>query len=51
LQKKVQQEDIQRMRIGEIENLKNQKDKKIKELESQKEISSSFEILGIMGIV
>jgi hypothetical protein len=51
LQKKVQQEDIQRMRIGEIENLKNQKDKKIKELESQKEISSSFEILGIVGIV
>lgn len=51
LEQKVLQEDVKRMRIGEIENLKIQKDKKIKELESQKEISSSFEILGIMGII
>jgi len=51
LAQKVLQEDVKRMRIGEIENLRNQKDKKIQELESQKKISSSFEILGIMGIV
>jgi len=51
LEQKVLQEDVKRMRIGEIENLKIQKDKKIKELESQKEISSSFEILGTVGIV
>lgn len=51
LEQKVLQEDVKRMRIGEIENLKIQRDKKIKELESKKEICSSFEILGIMGIV
>jgi len=51
LEQKVLQEDVKRMRIGEIENLKNQKDKKIKELEGQKKISSSFEILGIVGII
>jgi len=39
------------MRVGEIENLKDQRDKKIDELEKQKEIKSSFEILGIMRIV
>jgi SNF2 family DNA or RNA helicase len=50
LEQKVLQEDVKRMRIGEIENLKSQKDKKIKELESQKKISSSFEILGVVGI-
>lgn len=50
LEQKVLQEDVKRMRIGEIENLKSQKDKKIQELESQKEISSSFEISGIIGI-
>ena len=51
LEQKVLQEDVKRMRIGEIENLKTQRDKKIEELESQKKISSSFEILGIGGIV
>jgi SNF2 family DNA or RNA helicase len=51
LEQKVLQEDVKRMRIGEIENLKSQRDKKIQELESQKEISSSFEILGIVGII
>jgi len=51
LEKKILQEDVKRMRIGEIENLRIQKDKKIKELESQKDISSSFEILGVAGIV
>jgi hypothetical protein len=51
LEQKVSQEDVKRMRIGEIENLKIQKDKKIKELESKKEISSSFEILGIIGVI
>jgi len=37
--------------LARLKNLKNQKDKKIKELESQKKISSSFEILGIMGVI
>jgi len=50
LEQKVSQEDVKRMRIGEIENLKLQKAKKIQELESRKEIKSSFEILGMMGI-
>lgn len=51
LEQKVLQEDVKRMRISEIENLRIQKDKKIKELESKKEVKSSFEILGIMEIV
>lgn len=50
LEQKVSQEDVKRMRIGEVENLKLQKDKKIQELESRKEIKSSFEILGMMEI-
>jgi len=50
LKQKVLQEDVIRMRMGEIENLKLQKDKKMTELEKQKEIKSSFEILGILGI-
>jgi hypothetical protein len=45
------QEEIKRMRVSEIENLKEEKEKKIKELEIQKKISSSFEILGIMGVI
>ena len=51
LQKKVKQEDIQRMRIGEVENLENRRDEKILELEGQKEGSMEFEILGVVGIV
>jgi len=51
LQQNVKQEDIQRMRMGEIENLKLQRDKKMAELEKQKEIKSSFEILGIVGAI
>ncbi|MFA5428287.1 MAG: helicase-related protein [Sulfurimonas sp.] len=47
LKQKVEQEDVQRMRIGEIENLQEQKAKKVQELESKKEIKSSFEILGV----
>ena len=35
------------MRVGEIENLQEQKAKKVQELESRKEIKSSFEILGV----
>ncbi|KYJ87228.1 helicase-related protein [Sulfurovum riftiae] len=50
LKQKVLQEDVMRMRIAEIENLKLQRDKKMAELEKQKEIRSSFEILGILGI-
>lgn len=51
LEQKVLQEDVKRMKIGEIENLKLQKVKQIEELESRKEIKSSFEILGMMGII
>ena len=50
LQKKVQQEDIQRMRIGEIENLENRKDEKIGELMGQKEGSLGFEVLGVLEV-
>jgi len=50
LEQKVSQEDVKRMRVGEIENLKIQRDKKMQELEMQKEITSSFEILGMVGI-
>jgi len=50
LEQKVLQEDVKRMRIGEIENLKTQRDKKVAELESQKEVKSSFEILGVMRL-
>ncbi|WP_121628772.1 DEAD/DEAH box helicase [Poseidonibacter antarcticus] len=51
LEQKVLQEDVKRMRIGEIENLKIQRDKKVQDLESKKEITSSFEILGIVGMI
>ena len=51
LQNKVEQQDIIRMRIGEIENLQEQRDKKIQELHNQKTINSSFEILGLLEVV
>ncbi len=51
LEQKLSNEDVKRMRIGEIENLKIQKEKKIQELENQKEIKSSFEVLGCLEIV
>jgi len=51
LKQKVSQEDVRRMRIGEIENLKEQRVKKIDELERQKDITSSFEILGVVEII
>ncbi len=50
MKQQVTQEDMKKMRVGEIGNLKKQRDKKIDELEKQKEIKSSFEILGILGI-
>lgn len=50
LQQNVKQEDIQRMRIAEVENLKQRRDEKITELEEQKRVSSRFEILGILGV-
>jgi len=50
LQNKVQQEDIVRMRIGEIENLENRRDEKIDELMGQKEGSFGFEVLGVLEI-
>ena len=50
VEERLLQKDVKRMRIGEIENLKTQRDKKIKELKSQKEINSSFEILGIVRL-
>ena len=45
--RKVNQEDIYRMRGSEIENLKYQRDIKIEELQKKKEVKSSFKILGI----
>jgi len=51
LEEKVNQEDVKRMRIGEIENLKNQRDKKVMELEESKSVHSSFEVLGIVVIL
>jgi len=50
LQQNVKQEDIQRMRMGEIENLKQRRDEKIAKLEKQKRVSSRFELLGIVGV-
>jgi len=50
LQNKVQQEDIQRMRIGEIDNLENRRDEKIGELMGQKDGSLGFEVLGVLEI-
>lgn len=50
LENKVLQEDVKRMRIGEIDNLEVRRNEKIKELENQKEIKSSFEILGVVKI-
>ena len=50
LSRQVSQADVRRMRIGQIENLKSQRDEKIIELEKQKEIKSSFEILGVVEV-
>ena len=51
LKQKVAQEDLQRMRVGEIENLQEQKAKKVQELEIRKEVKSSFEVLGVVGMM
>ena len=51
LKKQVEDGKIITMKIGEIDNLEIKRDKKIKELESKKKITSSFKILGIMEIV
>ena len=51
LSRQVSEEGVKRMRIGQIENLKSQRDEKIIELEKQKEIKSSFEILGVVEVV
>jgi SNF2 family DNA or RNA helicase len=47
---KVEQQDIHRMRLAEIENLEAQQSKKIDLLLKQKKTSSSFEILIIVRI-
>jgi SNF2 family DNA or RNA helicase len=51
LSQQVPQEDVRRMRIGQVDNLKIKRDEKIEELEKQKEINSTFEILGIVEVV
>lgn len=51
VEEKVSQEDVKRMRIGEIENLKKKRDEKIDEYERQKRVSGSFEILGVLEMV
>ena len=39
------------MKIAEIENLEKKRNEKIKELENAKEVTSSFEILGVVKVV
>jgi len=51
LELKVLHEDVKRMRIAEVENLTRQKNIRIGELEKQKNITSSFEILGVLQLV
>ena len=51
LKQKISQEVVSRMKIGEIENLKSQRDVKIIELEKEKDIKSSFEILGVVEVM
>lgn len=51
LQKKVTEENVTRMRIREIENIRDQQEVKIRALESQKKVNSSFEILGVMELL
>ncbi|MDQ1341041.1 MAG: hypothetical protein QG567_2199, partial [Campylobacterota bacterium] len=48
LKQTVDQEDVQRMRVGEIENLKEQKTKKVQELEAKKLVKSRFDILAVV---
>nr|WP_284041391.1 SNF2-related protein [Polaribacter sp. Z014] len=50
MEQKVAHEDVKRMKIGEIDNLKTQREHKIKDLENQKNSTSSFEILGIIEL-
>ena len=50
MEQKVVHEDVKRMKIGEIDNLKVQRDKKINALEKQKNSTSSFEILGLIEL-
>ena len=50
MEQKVVHEDVKRMKIGEIDNLKVQRDKKINDLEKQKSSTSSFEILGLIDL-
>ena len=50
MERKVSHEDVKRMKIGEIDNLEAQRTKKINDLEKQKSISSSFEILGVIEL-
>jgi superfamily II DNA or RNA helicase len=50
LEQKVQQEDIVRMRIGEIGNLEARCKEKVEELMGQREIFSGFEVLGVLEI-
>lgn len=50
MEEKVLHEHVKRMKIGEIDNLKYQRDTKIINLEKQKTITSSFEILGLIEL-
>jgi len=50
LKKKVNDEGIIRMKIGQVENLEVKEKDKINELMNQKRMVSDFEILGIVGI-
>ena len=52
--KRIEQEvshvDVKRMKTGEYDNLISQRDKKIVDLEKQKNITGSFEILGLIEL-
>ena len=50
LERQVLQEGIKRMRVSEIKNLEEQLNNKVEQYENQKEITSSFEILAIIGV-
>ena len=46
----MQQEDIVRMRVGEIGNLEARCKEKVEELMGQREIFSGFEVFGVLEI-
>ena len=50
LKNKAQQEDILRMRVGEVSNLEMKREEKVAELMGMKEVFEGFEVLGVLEI-